>query len=411
MENPLSRFKQPRRYTAIPFKVMLYIAWKNLISKKLRAFLTIMGIIIGIGSIFFLLSFGLGLQHLVTNEIIGDQSVQSIEISSPNSRIIKIDESGASRIQGLPHVKRTSLIYTFPGSMKLSGSESDTIVYGIDPEYQSMTSLRLVAGRLLEKDDTKVVFVNKAALSSVGINNEKEALDKDVVLTIPLQQVDAAKKQIVDEYKIVGVIDSGSGSEIFIPRFSFEAAGVSVYSQMKVLADDTKNVEGLRRQIESLGYETSSPTDTIEQINQIFDFFNLILVSFGAIGMIVAVLGMFNTLTVALLERTREIGLMIAMGARNYDMRRLFILEALLLSLFGATLGIVFAYGAGQFINVVMNNFARGRGVTQTFHLFSTPVWLIAVMIGFMILVGLLVVYLPARRAQKISPIDALRRE
>ena len=127
--------------------------------------------------------------------------------------------------------------------------------------------------------------------------------------------------------------------------------------------------------------------------------------------MIVAVLGMFNTLTISLLERTKEIGLMLALGARRKDMRRLFICEATLLSLIGSVVGIIGAIIFGKIVNIAMNQLAQSRGVTQGFTLFATPVWLIFGLIGFMVLVGLGVVFFPARRAEHINPIDALRRE
>ena len=174
---------------------------------------------------------------------------------------------------------------------------------------------------------------------------------------------------------------------------------------------DTNQVESLRKQIESLGFETASPVDTLDQINQVFKFFTIILGGFGAIGMVVSVLGMFNTLTISLLERTQEIGLMMAMGSRNRDMRRLFIIEAFLLSVVGAAAGITLAVIGGKGVNLIMNSFAHGRGVTGDFELFSTPLWLMGALLVFMVIVGMLVVFFPSRRAAHINPLDALRRE
>lgn len=102
---------------------------------------------------------------------------------------------------------------------------------------------------------------------------------------------------------------------------------------------------------------------------------------------------------------------MVALGGRHRDMRRLFIAEALLLSILGAVSGIVIAIGGGQVINVIMNNMARGRGVMDAFGLFAHPPVLIIGVLLFMMIVGLIVVYFPARRASNINPIDALRRE
>lgn len=393
----------------IPVKVLMYMAWRNLVHKKLRAFLTIFGIVIGIGAIFFLLSFGLGLQSLVTDRVLGSQSVQSINVTTPNSKIIKLDQTSMDKMRNLPHVNRTGASFSFAGSLSAQGSEVDTIVYGEDQNYQAMENLSLSAGRFLEPTDERTTLLNRAALRAIGIDDPNKALDKEVTLRVPL--TGARKTELKDTFKIVGVINSETGNEMYIAAGDFTGAGMEIFSQIKVEADNAANVSALRKQIESLGFLTASPIDTIDQINEIFRFFNIILVGFGAVGMIVAVLGMFNTLTISLLERTKEIGLMVALGGRNRDMRKLFVFEALLLSFVGAITGIVSALMLGQFVNVIMNAFARSRGVTEGFQLFAAPWWLILGTIAFMVVVGLMVVYFPARRAARINPIDALRRE
>ncbi len=98
-----------KHYTAIPLRMVIYIAWRNLVSKKLRTFLTIFGVIIGIGAIFFLLSFGLGIQNLVTKEIVGNSSVKSIDISSANSKVVQLNNEQVDKIKNLPHVEKYGL--------------------------------------------------------------------------------------------------------------------------------------------------------------------------------------------------------------------------------------------------------------------------------------------------------------
>lgn len=403
--------EKTKKFTSIRLGILFYMAWRNLMNKKLRSLLTITGVVIGIGSIFFLLSFGLGVQELVTKEIIGSESVKTIDVSTTNSRIIKLDKDNVAKMRALPHAEKAGVLYSFPGSMSKNNSAIDTITYGVDLNYQLMTGLELSAGRLLEENDNKSIVLNKAAVETIGFPDVKSAIGKSLTLQVPLQNAGAKKSKFEANYTIVGVVSSSSGSEVYIPSFHFDMAGVPAYSQVRILVDDTKNIPNLRKQIETLSFQTSSPSDTIEQVNQIFNVFNAMLVGFGAVSMVVAVLGMFNTLTISLLERTKEIGLMMALGGRRRDMSKLFIIEALLLSVAGASTGIFFAIIAGQVVNLVMVGFAHGRGVTNGFQLFATPPWLVLSLIGFMAIVGLVVAWLPARRATKIDPIDALRRE
>lgn len=402
--------KSKKSRKSVSFYILMHIAWRNLVSKKLRTFLTVFGIIIGIGAIFFLLSFGLGLRDLVAKQVIGDRSIKSIDISTPNSKVLSLNAPLVNKLSGLPHVEKVGKSFSFPGSVSYNKSNTDAVAYGVDKNYEDLSSLNISAGRLITNTDTFVVVVNSSLLRTIGITDNKSALNKKLDIKIPLQSKDPTLKPISQQFTIVGVIDSGSGGELFMPAGVIEGAGVKDYSQVKLVADDTDSVPGLRKQIESLGYQTSSPIDTLAQINQIFKFFTIILAGFGAIGMIVSVLGMFNTLTISLLERTKEIGLMIALGGRNRDMSKLFIFEAILLSIVGAVIGIIFAMISGSILNLIMNASARSRGVNQTFDLFSTPLWLIFAMIIFMVVVGILVAFFPSRRAARINPIDALRR-
>lgn len=401
-----------KRFSSVPLRVLLFMSWRNLSTKKLRSFLTILGVIIGIGAIFFLLSLGLGLQNLVTKEVVGNTSIRSVDVASPNSRIVKLDATNVEKIKNLSQVDTVGSSYSFASSISYDSSEIDAVAYGINQDYQTLSDFQVNKGRLLNEDEVDGVFVNTALLSAIGIDDPSKIVDKSLDVTIPLRETTTGEEaEFSQTLKVVGVINSGSGAEVFLPSVLLDQAGAVQYSQVKLLAKSGANVDDLRKQIESLGLETSSPADTIDEINQIFKYFNVVLVGFGAIGMIVAVLGMFNTLTISLLERTKEIGLMIALGGRHKDMRLLFVFEAILLSLIGSLIGIGLAVVAGVGINAVMNGVANGRGVTEGFDLFSTPLWLVGSLVMFMVVVGILVVLLPARRAEKINPIEALRRE
>lgn len=403
-----------KKFRAVSSKVMLYIAWQNIVSKRLRSSLTIIGIVIGVGAVFFLLSFGLGLRNLVTNEILGNASIKAIDVTNPNSEIIKLDDTQVNRMKGLGRQVGVGASYSFPGSATYASSEIDAATFGVDNTYQSILDLAVVSGRTIAPEDNKVAVVNTATLRAMGVKDHDEILNKELVLRVPLRGVgDTGKKNLIIEesMKVVGIVESGSGSEVYVPSFFFFNAGAKNYSQVKILAASVEDIPTIRQQVESYGLETTSPVDTISEINQVFSFFNIMLAGFGAVGMVVAILGMFNTITISLLERTREIGLMVALGARHRDVRLLFVVEALVLSGIGAFGGIVGAVVLSFGINSLMLKMAQSRGVTDSFVLFSYPWWLMTGLIAGMLGVGFLVAYFPARRAERINPIDALRRE
>ncbi len=176
-------------------------------------------------------------------------------------------------------------------------------------------------------------------------------------------------------------------------------------------ASNQEVLPDVRKQIEGIGYVTTSVADTVSQINSFFASARVILGLLGMVALGVAALGMFNTLTISLLERTKEIGLLISLGARRKDVKRLFIIEALALSFMGAVFGIVVAWALGRGINMALFNLAQSRGVGDTFSVFFIPLWLIVGILAFTAITGLIVVAYPARRASRISPIDALRHE
>ncbi len=182
--------KNSSKQPTVRLLIIIAIAQKNLLHKKLRTTLTTLGIAIGIGAVYFLLSFGLGLQHLVTNEVIGNQSIKTIDVTTPNSQILKIDDLNTQRIEEIVSVEDVGKAYYFPGAIKLSNSESDAIVYGIDKNYESLTILNLVSGVFLSNTaEQKPIVLNKATLEAVGLTEEiDEILGKTVVINIQISE-------------------------------------------------------------------------------------------------------------------------------------------------------------------------------------------------------------------------------
>lgn len=391
----------------IRLSALIRMAAANLRYKKLRSSLTIIGIAIGIGSVFLLMSFGLGLQELVATQVSQGSSINTIDVNTTGSRILKVDDGIVKGMEKISNVEHASGYFAKAGKLNIDGASADVVVYGVDKLYIETSNMILLAGANVDPSVENQIVLSNTILEAVGISDYKQAINMPVTATIKFGDNESTDKKLT----VVGVISSGNGTEAFVSQKLFVLGGENNFAGAKVQVKERQFIADVRKAIESLGYTTASPVDTLEQVDQFFRILRVILVSFGTIGMVIAILGMINTLTVSLLERIREVALMNALGARPRDMKNLFILEAVLLAMIGGILGIVGALIFGVTADTVLNRLAMNRGATTGFSVFSSPVWLVAVTILFMALVGYLVAIVPARRAAKVKPVEALRRE
>ncbi|MBP7966847.1 ABC transporter permease [Candidatus Woesebacteria bacterium] len=212
------------------------------------------------------------------------------------------------------------------------------------------------------------------------------------------------------EYKIAGVVEDNENQFIYIPISDMQVLGVSNYSQAKVILADEKQMPEVRKEIETMGYKTTSTADTVSQIESFFANVRGILGVLGFIALAVASLGMFNTLTVSLLERTREIGGMKTMGMVSGEIRELFLAEAMIMGFAGGIGGLLMGIVVGKLTSYIVSIFAIAQGVGYlelTFIPFNLTIFII--MSSFV--VGVLTGLYPAYRAQRISALNALRYE
>ena len=392
----------------IQLRILAFIAIKNLMAKRLRTFLTVTGIVIGVGAVVFLVSLVVGLHGVVNQQVIGSKSVSSIDVTTPNANTILLNDTNVNKINQFAHVSVVAPAYILAGKISYQGSQSDTVVYGTDNQYINLSALKYVTGQhnLANNNDA---IVNTALLNLIGQSNSNIAINKKIAVQTIVNMADGSQKTVTSNLNITGVVNTGSGAEVYMNSQTFTNAGAYQYGQLKVLADNRNNVPVVRQLIEGLGLTTASPLDTLSQINTIFNIFTFVVIGFGGIGMVIAVLGMFNTLTISLLERTREIGLMITMGARKADVQRLLVLEALFLSIVGCLGGIFSAWFVGQVINIFLTHYANGKGVSGAINAFSVTPLLVLATFVLTVIIGLLVAFYPSRRAGRINPFDVLR--
>lgn len=392
--------------------ILVRIAFSNMFYKKLRTTLTVIGVVVGIGAVVFLLAFGYGLRDLVTKQVVDSNSIRTIDINQANPAILSLDTATEQKIEAFNDVESVSRVFSYAGQVDYSNSKTGIVVFGTDQQYMDLNAFSLVAGPNVSIEDKNIVVVNASFLKAIGIKEPQEILNKklDIAIQIPKDiRPEGMEGDIEVSLKVASIIESGSGAEVFVSKSIFTENRIDKASQAKVLVANKEAVSDLQKRIASLGFTTASPFDTVEQIDQVFGVLNYIFLGFGGIGLVIAVLGMFNTLTITLLERTKEIGLMRTLGARRKDIRRLFILESMGLSFMGGVFGVLTAYGLSRIVNGFLNSLANSRGLGETISVFTFRSSLVIQVIVFSALLGLVVVYFPARRAARMSAIEALK--
>lgn len=260
----------------------------------------------------------------------------------------------------------------------------------------------------------KVAIVNKAFLEATGIDSSKaigEVFKVSMLISKAMRNdLDRSARSESVEYKIVGIFDSGNSPMMYIPLNDILGLGANNYSQAKLVVNNKDNLAKVRTQVDGYGYQTSSVADTVAQIDKLFVTVRLILASFGLVALAVASLGMFNTMTVSLMERTHEVGVMKAMGMLSSEVKELFMAEAMVMGILGGFFGVAMGFLAGQIISMVLSIFSLANGIGWV-NVSYIPVPFVLFVLLLSFLVGVSTGVYPAKRATKISALDALRYE
>jgi putative ABC transport system permease protein len=375
----------------------------------------LVGVVIGIGAILFLVSLGYGLQRLVTDEVVKFSAFSIIDVTSGNSSVVKITDDTNNKIGQITQVGATGSSIDLAGKIKIGASATDTVFYSVDKNFADFDQVKADQGKFISTDAaSKDIVVSKAVLNLLGVKDVATVLNKDISADLIITRdltADGEVKAVADQkFNIVGIINDESAPFAYIPLQVAKDAGASSYSDIKVQVKNQNDVTTVRKTIENLGYQTSNVSDTLSQINQIFSILKVALGILGFIAMIVALLGMFNTLTISLMERTREVGYLKVIGARNKDIFLLFTTESILIAFVGGVAGVVIGLILESLLNTLISTLAVRNGAFPI-TVFYTPVTFSLLMGGFALLVGIITGIYPARRAVKVKPLDVLRYE
>lgn len=390
------------------------MAFGNLARNKMRTSLTVMGVIVGIGAIIFLVSLGFGLQQLMINQVANLDALTVVTVRPNVEKNIIINQETIDKFKGLADISDVSPLLTYPAQVSaVGGDSSETIINGIVPKYVGLEDVTINAGN----DQFSGEEAQEAVLSGTVIKNLKIANDSDVIgkeynfRVIQLDDSGNIKKgheNDILKLKIIGVSDESKFT--YVPLNLLKKLGADKYSSVKVKVVQRKQVAAVRKTIESMGYPTNSVKDTVDQIENAFVIVRTVLFGFGFIALSVAAIGIFNTMTISLLERTHEIGIMKAIGGRDKDVSRIFTAEASMIGFLGGVFGVVSGWLLGQAINLLVNFLATSVG-GQPNNFFYMPLDFAGYVVLFAFGISTLAGVWPARRAAKLNPLEALRYE
>lgn len=266
----------------------------------------------------------------------------------------------------------------------------------------------------LHSSAIKQAVVNRAALRVLGID-EETAVGKKFrsSFIIPTSLITNSKQRVESvevDYTIVGVVPDDASPVFYVALVDLRSLGTTNFSQVKVVVSEKENLPIVRKKIDAIGFSSRSAADTVEQITDLFKTLRLVLAIMGMVALIVASLGMFNTLTVSLLERSREVGLMKALGMTTAEVQQLFLTESVIMGTGAGIFGLLFGYLAGKLLSVILSTMAvfKGQGFLDVSHI---PFAFVFVIMLLSTIVGVFTGIFPARRSKKISALDALRYE
>ena len=398
------------------------LAFGNLRHRGLRSWLTILGIFIGIAAVVSLISMGAGLKTAITGQF-GVLSVDKLTIQNkqtgfapPGSAVIeKLNSDDLKIIEGVSGVDKVVTRLIRVGSLEYNGIKGFGYAADIPdaPEdaefvYESI-GLKAAEGRLLKQGDKGMVLLGNNFMTTDDFGREF--------------RVGKIVKINGEDFKIIGFLEKSSsfqfnGLVLVLTSDLEELEGIKgEYDMIIAQVENKDKIEDVAVEIErklrddrneKLGEESftvQTPLEAISSVNTILNIINLIVIGIAMISLFVGGVGIANTMYTSVLERTREIGVMKAIGARNSDILKIFLIESGLLGLVGGIVGALIGLGGAIVISSIVNQALGGSLFLVTI---SYP--LLIGSIAFAFIVGVVSGILPAIQASKLNVVDALRK-
>ena len=443
-------------------------AWASLGKRRLRTFLTASGVMIGIGALVSMISFGKGIQKNVRAAFTASDLFNTLMVmpggpkapaGDPDSRRPEretgpseavLDDAAVAAITRIPGVASAYPDVSFPALVSIEGEEEFRLVQVVPAAVAASPAVRVKWGRTYTTDNEAGVIVSRSFARRLGAKDPAAVVGKALRITSvsfdvgKLASLDLAKMfaggglpvaQEHYDFPILGVTEAtafGAGgpglgqNDVFLPPgpargikrlpitsvwdvFRMTEGGLG-YSAVSVKLGSLRDLEAVKSKVREMGFSTFALADQFEEVTKAFFFMDMILAAVGMIAIVVAALGIVNTMVMSILERFREIGVMKAVGAGDGDIKRIFFFESGAIGLIGGAAGCLLGWATSLLINRIVNIYLARQGVPSVGY-FAFPVWIFLGAMGFSLLVSLAAGIYPARRAARVDPVVALRHD
>jgi putative ABC transport system permease protein len=431
---------------------LLRLVWGNLRRMKARVAMTAIGVVIGTAAVIVLISLAAGLQRSAAQDLstIGDLTQITVfppsfvrAFGAPPGQAREeevLDDRTLAEFRDLPGVVAATPWESLMGSgtLRLNRLLGGGQIVGIDPTQVERLDFALARGtdRL---GRWQALVGARVAEGFYDPQAGRQVTEPPDLQGQPLQLVlnktgdDGLPVERVVRLRVTGALEASGGQNDYTVFLALNDVleldawfagrrpnpGRDGYSQALIKVATADQVLAVEQEVTRQGFFAYSPRSMLQQINVLFLVIQGVFGGIGAIALVVAAFGIANTMTMAIYERTREIGLMKAVGATNRDVMSVFLGEAGGIGLLGGLGGVVLGVGLGALIDLIAGTYLAAQAVQQSgasasgvsISLISTPLWLPLFALGFATLVGVVSGLYPAMRAAALSPVAALKHE
>lgn len=424
---------------------LLVFSLRNLSRRKLRTILTLLSILIGTSFIILMISFGLGMQKSneemiesmggLTNITVRSNDPYGPDTDKKNSKVL--NDAKIKSFEAMDGVKDVlPVIEINSANILIKNYDAYAMIKGVDVNKMEEFGYTVTEGKnISQNSDDEYIF------SNIHVYNNKtgEPIDNiDLMKEKPIirigwkdlqSEMETGKKTYMDfKFKPVGktsganmydpeiLMNYKTAKKLYIAERELNMSEDSPkkiserdipYSYVILKANTLEDVKPLQEELTEMGYMTQSNLEFNESMQQQVRTIQLVFGAIGAVALLVAAIGIANTMIMSIYERTKEIGIMKVVGASIKNIRDIFLLESTLVGLIGGVLGVLLSL----LVSYVLNKYLfAGDDMGGGFSSYI-PIWLMLVSAIFSAVIGLLSGLLPAIRATKISAIDAIRTE